>query len=76
MLSVTTPITEPVNGYSVGFSANPAIASEVNRSATYSVSFSLNADEVAAFELQGPAFAQELALRVDSDPDSFRSRAI
>ncbi len=52
------------------------LQAEVNRSATYSVSFSLNADEVAAFELQGPAFAQELALRVDSDPDSFRSRAI
>ena len=24
--NVTTPITEPVNGYSVGFSATPAIA--------------------------------------------------
>ena len=52
------------------------MTAEVNRSASFTIKFRLNAQEAESFEKEGAKFAQSLALRVDSSPEYFRDRAL
>jgi hypothetical protein len=52
------------------------MTAEVNRSASFTITFRLNEEESALLQREGAKFAQSLALRVDSSPEFFRDRAI